>query len=157
VFIYLIVKRWTHPLPLIFCTIILAAVTAVFIVDQIRVWRRRAEPSASLLTKVSAEITELNYQLRLFRWWWAWYLFPCFVAISLGFYGLRPTTDHGAPPGLLMNLLTTPTTAAFIALFSAIVILGCAALWRSMHKSFVNIGRRIDELEKMRRFLTGQS
>jgi hypothetical protein len=148
VFVYLWVHHGEAGWPLGITAVLLFAVTSVFILDQLRIWRRRLGPGVPLLAKVEAELSELRHQRRLIQTWAWWYLLPCFVAITIGFITLSRLNFGKAPPGLLIEILTTPITLAWIVIFVIIVGFGLWRVWRANRKAILKqIDPRIVELE----------
>jgi hypothetical protein len=136
--------------PLAISTLILFAVTCVFIVDLIRSRRCRVGPGAPLLVKIDVEITELRHQRRLLSTWWAWYLIPGVVAIGISFVTLGKLNYGEAPPGFLKALLTTPLTLAWIIVLVAIPSYFLCGVWRDLRQAIKNVQPRLDELERLR-------
>ena len=140
--------------PLAISTVLLFAVTCVFIVDLIRSRRWRVGPGAPLLVQIEAEIAELRHQGRLLRTWWAWYLVPGVAAIVIAFIALGRLNFGAAPPGFLVNLLTTPVTLAWIIILGASFAYALGGAWRDIRQAIKNIQLRIEELEKLRQDAT---
>jgi hypothetical protein len=142
--------------PLAISTALLFGVTCVFIVDLVRSFRRRVGPGASMLAKIDAEIAELRHQRRLISTWWAWYLVPGVAAGVIGLVTLGRLNYGESPPGFLTNLLTTPITLAWIIVLVAIPSYFLCGVWRDLRKAIKNVQLRLDELEKLRRYLLSE-
>jgi hypothetical protein len=156
---YLGTRQGTAAWPLRITAALLFAVTCVFVVDQLRIWRHRLGPGVPLLAKVDAELWELRHQRRLIQAWAWWYVSPCVVAITIGFIALSRLNFGKAPPGLLTEILTTPITLVWIVILLAVV---GVALWRIWHANREAILKQIDprivELETLRgSMLRGES
>jgi hypothetical protein len=66
--------------PIIVAIFLTLGVSAFFIFERIRVFRRRLGPDASLLNKVEWDLAELRRQRRLLSQVALWYLLPLFLA-----------------------------------------------------------------------------
>ncbi len=135
---------------------LILGVSWVFVRDHQRRRRHQVGPEATLLTKLDAEIAELHHQRRLLRHIGLWYFLPYLAAGVL----ISATVVHRLrikpPPGLLVDLLTTPRSAIFIYLTVAIVVAGLWLVWRDARDAGKKrIDPRLQELEKMRRDLFG--
>lgn len=154
VMVYLWTRHGRAGWPLGIAALLLFAVTCVFIVDQLRISRHRPGPETALLAKVEAELWELRHQKRLIQTWPWWYLLPCVTAIVIGFITLSRLNFGKAPPGLLMEILTTPQTLIWIVVMFAVVGVALLQVWRSNRDAVSKrIDPRIDELDTLRRFM----
>jgi hypothetical protein len=142
--------------PLAISTLLFFAVTCVFIVDLIRSRRCRVGPGAPLLVKIDVEIAELRHQRRLLGTWWAWYLLPGILAGGIAFVTLGRLNYGEAPPGFLTNLLTTPITLAWIVILLVLPSYFLIGVWRDLRKALKYAQLRLDELEKLRRYLLSE-
>jgi hypothetical protein len=82
--------------------------------------------------------------------WWAWYLLPGIAGIVFGFFGLSRLNYGEAPPGLWLELLRTPSTAAWIFILCAVVGASLFQALRAVLDSARDIDRHVAELEKLR-------
>lgn len=142
--------------PLAISTALFFGVTCVFIVDLVRSLRHRVGPGASMLAKIDAEIAELSHQRRLIGTWWAWYLLPGILAGGIAFVTLGRLNYGEAPPGFLTNLLTTPITLAWIVILLVLPSYFLIGVWRDLRKALKYAQLRLDELEKLRRYLLSE-
>jgi hypothetical protein len=151
VLVYLWMRSGKAGWPLGITTAILFAVTCVFVLDQLRIWRQRLGPGVPLLAKVEAELFELRHQRRLIQTWAWWYLLPGVVAIVIAWITISRLNYGKAPPGLLTEILTTPITMAWIAILAAVVGFALWRVWRSNCDAIQKqIDPRIVELEMLR-------
>lgn len=136
--------------PLWMSAVLFVGITAVFLTDFAKNWRHPIPIEATLLARVDAQIVMLRNQRRLMASWWAWYLIPGVAGIVFGFFGLSRLNYGKAPPGLLMELVRTPTTAAWIFILCAVVCVFLFQALRAVHNSVRDIDRHVAELEKLR-------
>ena len=61
-----------------------------------------------------------------------------------------------APPGFLTNLLTTPITLAWIVILLVLPSYFLIGVWRDLRKALKYAQLRLDELEKLRRYLLSE-
>lgn len=131
-------------------------VSAFFVRERLRARRAALGPDATLLMKLDDEISQLGRQHRLLSNIASWYLAPLgaswlIVMVTIGLHAHR----H-APPGLLHELLTTPSTASFILGYVFVVAPLC--FWFAWHINrravLKGIEPRLAELRKLRRDLT---
>jgi hypothetical protein len=140
--------------PLGVTTLIFFAITCVFIIDQLRIWRHRLGPETPLLAKVEAELWELRHQRRLIQTWPWWYLLPLFAANVIAMNTLSRLNFGKAPPGFLTEILTTPATLAWIIVLVAVVGVALLQVWRGNRKAVLKqIDPRIVELVTLRHFM----
>lgn len=154
---FLVWLSWRHGIagwPVAISATIFFCITCVFITDLIRSLRARVGPEAPMLAKVEAEIAELEHQRRLMRTWWAWYLVPGLVALALGFVGLARLNYGRSPPGFLVELLTTPLTAAWLFILVASFTFPLIRVCRALRRAMADARLRLDELEKLKRALS---
>ena len=70
---------------------------------------------------------------------------------------MRVVSGRKAPPGLLLELLTTPASLAWIIVMIATIGLALFWAWRANHLAVrKHLDPRLEELEKLQQELTGQ-
>jgi hypothetical protein len=139
--------------PVYLSAIIVLGVTAVFVGDAMRQRRRRLGPEAPFREKIEAEIAELRHQQKLIGGWWLWYLAPLGLAFGLALWSLGRVIHGRAPAGFLLDLVTTPITAAWFVILAAAVGLPLRAVIRAQRAAKAKVEPRIAELERLKREL----
>ena len=129
--------------PLWISVLLVLWVTVGFIRERVRAHRGRTEPSAPLLAKIEADISELRRQSDLLLKVGTWYMAP----LILGwFIALASTGFHG-----LNGSLRTPLQMGSYLAGAGMLFFGIWKLnqWVALKK----IGPRIAELEELRNSL----
>ena len=138
--------------------LLILGVSLVFVRDFLRRRRLRIGPEAALLTKLDAEIAELQHQRRFLSHIGLWYFLPYLAALPLIYIPIFLHLGVRLPSDLLITLLTTPRSAVFIYLIVAIVVCALVLVWRDARDAGKKrINPRIEELERMRRDLFGSA
>jgi hypothetical protein len=119
-------------------------VTAVFIRERRRARHSTPAPEAPLLTRLEAEICELEHQRRLLRNVAWWYLLPLMVAVALLVWSV-----HLAVPGQL----TTAMVWRLVWFGALMVGVGAVTLWLSRQAVRRTIEPRLQELQAAHREL----
>jgi len=136
---------------------LILGVSVVFLRDLRRVRRSRLGPEAPMLAKLAAEIAELRHQRRLLSHVGTWYFLPYLAAIVIIGSTLAVVSGRKAPPGLLLELLTTPASLAWIIVMIATIGLALFWAWRANRLAVrKHLDPRLEELEKLQQELTGQ-
>lgn len=138
--------------PILLGATLVLGVSLVFVRDFFRIRRSRLGPEAPMLAKLDAEIAELRHQRRLIANLGLWYFLPYVVAIVIVGTTLARTRGRGAPPELLVALLTTPATLAWIIVLTGVWGFAIFWAWRANRDAVKKqIDPRLAELEKLRR------
>lgn len=144
--------------PIVLGLLLITGGSCVFLCDWWRFRRARSGPEASMLVKLEANIAELRHQRRFIGHMGKWYLTTYVAAMLLIGYGFWQQVHRGAPPEFLITLLTTPSTAAWIAILLIVPIVGTVWWWLSIQKTIrLRIDPRLAELEKLQRDLLSPS
>ena len=144
--------------PVALGALLILGVSLVFVRDFLRRRRLRIGPEAALLTKLDAEIAELQHQRRFLSHIGLWYFLPYLAALPLIYIPIFLHLGVRLPSDLLITLLTTPRSAVFIYLIVAIVVCALVLVWRDARDAGKKrINPRIEELERMRRDLFGSA
>lgn len=137
--------------PVIVGLMLIAGVSCVFLYDGWRFQRARPGPEAPILAKLDATIAELRHQRGFISHYGKWYLTSYGTAILLIGYGFLQQMRRGAPPEFLVTLLTTPVTAAWIAILLIVPVAATVWWWLDVQKTIrQRIDPRLAELEKLR-------
>ncbi len=140
--------------PIVLGLILISGVSCVFLQDWWRFQRERLGAEAPMLAKLEANIAELRKQRKLIDGYGKWYVTPWVIAILLIGYGLSQLVRREAAPGLLITLLTTPATLAWIIVLISVPTIALVWWWRDIRKIIrLRIDPRLTELEKLRRDL----
>lgn len=144
--------------PVLLGLMLIAGVSCVFLHDWWRFERARLGPETTMLAKLDANIAELRHQRGFISHYGKWYLGSYGTAVLLISYGFLQQLGRKAPPGFLVTLLTTPSTAAWIAILFIVPIAATVWWWLDIQKMIrLRIDPRLAELEKLRADLVSTS
>lgn len=140
--------RW----PVVSAILLILGVTLFFVRERVRAHRNRVPADATLLNQLDAEIAELRHQRRLLLNVWKWYLGPLGLAWALMMLApwLRPGSVF---PEIWHHLDATLWTVGYVVLCGFLFWFAGA---RNRRRVQTHVDPRLEELEKLRRELTGQ-
>ncbi len=155
VFAYTWWKLGREAWPLGLAIALILGVSAFFCSERVRAHRNRVGPDAPMMEKLEAEISELRHQGRLLSNISTWYLAPIFASWAIAVLTLMRHAARHSPPGMLMELMRNPVTAAYIVGYFAVFVplTFWGVWWLNRRAVSRRIGPRIEELEKLRRGL----
>jgi hypothetical protein len=110
--------------------------------ERWRARRLRLSPDAPLLTKIEADIAELQHQRRMLLDVWSWYLAPCAGAILIHGYVIVARSKPWEP-------VRSPASVSVVVAATALVVWFAWAINRRAVRK--QIEPRLAELEKLRR------
>ena len=132
--------------PIVFAILLMLGVSGTFVRERISTRRQTIRGNAPMLDKVIQDLELLHHQRRMFLTMWRWYLAPIFVAIYIVVLTIscnRPAWDPLHSLSFQLGFLV----------FNGLIFWFIWLINRQAMRK--QIEPRIQELEKLRRDLTG--
>ncbi len=141
-------KMGTAGWPIGIALLLVLGVSGVFVRERVRIKRFRFGADAALLAKVEADLALLRHQRHLLHTIWWWHLGPIFAATLIVHFTLALHSPPWAPQrDPIFN-------GGFVGFYLLLVWL---AWWINYRTGRKRLDPRIEELEKLRHSLLGES